>query len=149
MAKSDIFEKPILKTKVKSMNVKLTEMFFGYLVGPIGALLASGIFTQFLNNYWTNVLFKNEIANSATGSTVTAFLTLLPLLSAILIVAGNLVMGQLIEKTKTKAGKARPWILLSSIVLTDKPVWLYTGTPILLKVSLSTKLFITVASIPV
>ena len=125
MAKTDIFEKPFLKTKVKSMNVKLTEMFFGYLVGPIGALLASGIFTLFLNNYWTNVLFKNEIANSATKSTVTVFLTLLPLLSAILIVAGNLVMGQLIEKTKTKAGKARPWILLSSIVLTVASVLMF------------------------
>lgn len=125
MAKISLFEKPILKTKVKSMNVKISEMFFGYLLGPIGALLASGIFTQFLNNYWTKVLFKTEIANSATEATVTAFLTLLPLLSAILIVAGNLVMGQLIEKTKTKAGKARPWILLSSLVLTVASVLMF------------------------
>ena len=48
---------------------------------------------------------------------INLFLTLLPLLSAILIVAGNLVAGQLIERTKTKAGKARPWILLSSVLL--------------------------------
>lgn len=39
------------------------------------------------------------------------------LLSTILIVAGNLIAGQLIERTKTKAGKARPWILLSTVVL--------------------------------
>ena len=31
--------------------------------------------------------------------------------------AGNLVAGQIIERTKTKAGKARPWILLSAVLL--------------------------------
>ena len=31
-------------------------MLFGYLIGPFGALLASGIFTSQLQNYLTNVL---------------------------------------------------------------------------------------------
>lgn len=115
--KGSIFEKPLLSTKVKSANVKLPEMLFGYFIGPFGALLASGIFTSFLNRYWTDILFANyKVDGKLTGS-INLFLTLLPLLSAILIVAGNLVAGQLIERTKTKAGKARPWILLSSVLL--------------------------------
>lgn len=109
--KKSIFEKPLLSTKVKSANVKLPEIIFGYFIGPIGALLASGIFTSFLNNYWTEILFKGQITEG-----VQRFLTLLPLLSAAFIVAGNLIAGQLIEKTKTRAGKARPWILLSSVL---------------------------------
>lgn len=112
-----LFEKPVLSTKVKSANVKLPEMLFGYFLGPFGALLASGIFTSFLNRYWTDILFANYKVNGVLPQSITTFLTLLPLLSAILIVAGNLVAGQLIERTKTKAGKARPWILLSSILL--------------------------------
>ena len=110
--KKSVFDNPILSTKVKSANVKLPEIIFGYFIGPIGALLASGIFTSFLNNYWTEVLFKGQLTQG-----VQSFLTLLPLLSAILIVAGNLIAGQLIEKTRTRAGKARPWILLSSVLL--------------------------------
>lgn len=115
--KKSIFEKPLLSTKVKSANVKLPEMLFGYFLGPFGALLASGIFTSFLNRYWTDILFANYKVDGQLPSSITTFLTLLPLLSAILIVVGNLVAGQLIERTKSKAGKARPWILLSSVLL--------------------------------
>lgn len=117
MGQNSLFEKPLLSTKVKSANVKLPEMLFGYFLGPFGALLASGIFTSFLNRYWTDILFADYKVNGALPYGINMFLTLLPLLSAILIVAGNLVAGQLIERTKTRAGKARPWILLSSVLL--------------------------------
>ncbi len=115
--KKSLFEKPLLSTKVKSANVKLPEMLFGYFIGPFGALLASGLFTSFLNRYWTDILFANYKVGGELPSSINLFLTLLPLLSAILIVAGNLIAGQLIERTKTRAGKARPWILLSSVLL--------------------------------
>ena len=116
--KRSLFDNPLLATKVKSANVKAPELIFGYFLGPFGALLASGIFTSFLNRYWTDVLFVSyKDANGALPAFITTFLTLLPMLSAILIVAGNLVAGQLIERTSTKGGKARPWILLSSVLL--------------------------------
>lgn len=72
-------------------------MLFGYLIGPFGALLASGIFTSQLQNYLTNVL-KLDLG----------FLTTLQLLSTILIVAANLVVGQLIERTRTLAARHGP-----------------------------------------
>lgn len=146
--KKSLFEKPILSTKIKSANVKIPEMLFGYFLGPFGALLASGIFTSFLNRYWTDVLFGNyrvptvqsdgSIAMALPEGPIKTFLTLLPLLSAILIVAGNLLVGQLIERTKTKAGKARPWLLLSSVLLAVACVVMFvmpmgngTDTPVL------------------
>ncbi len=128
-AKTSLFEKPLFSTKVKSANVKFKEMLFGYFLGPFGALLASGIFTSFLNRYWTDILFANyrvvtgydeagkAIMALPSGSPILTFLTWLPLISAVLIVAGNIIAGQLIERTKSKAGKARPWILLSSVLL--------------------------------
>ncbi len=116
--RKSLFENPVFATRVKSANVKAPELLFGYFLGPFGALLASGIFTSFLNRYWTDVLFVNyKDADGALPAFITTFLTLLPMLSAILIVAGNLVAGQLIERTKTRGGKARPWILLSSVLL--------------------------------
>jgi GPH family glycoside/pentoside/hexuronide:cation symporter len=119
--KKSFFDNPLLKTRVKSANVKLPEMLIGYLAGPFGALLASGIFTAQLNSYWTDVLFGGN-----TSDAVSTFLFLLPLLSAILIVVGNLVVGQLIERTKTSAGKARPWILLSSVLLGGACILMFT-----------------------
>ncbi len=124
--KTGIFEKPFLSTKIKSANVKFPEMLFGYFLGPFGALLASGIFANFLNRYWTDVLFADQkLADGSLPANITTFLTLLPLLSAILIVAGNLVVGQLIERTKTRAGKARPWLLLSSALLAVSCIFMF------------------------
>ena len=120
--KKSLFENPVLSTKVKSANVKIPEILFGYFAGPFGALLASGIFTSFLNKYWTEVLFAGQLDGA-----VNTFLTLLPLLSAVLIAAGNLTAGQIIERTKTKAGKARPWILLSSVLLALTCVFMFSA----------------------
>ena len=117
--KGSIFNKPLFKSKVKSVNVKLPELIFGYFLGPTLALLVSGIFVNgFLNIYYTDYLFKNLLVDgSEWKNTINTFLTLLPMLSAILIVLGNLFAGQLIERTNTAAGKARPWILLSAILM--------------------------------
>ncbi len=116
--RKSLFEKPLLSTKVKSANVKPVEMLLGYLVGPFCAMLANGIFTTYLTRYFRDVLFAEELAaGSALAGSIETFLTLFPILSAILIVIGNLVAGQIVERTRTKAGKARPWILLSAVLL--------------------------------
>ena len=94
--------------------MRLPEMLLGYLVGPFGALLSSGIFTSMLQNYFTDVL-KLDLS----------FLTTLQLLSTLLIVAANLVVGQLIERTRALAGKARPWILLSALTLSVASVLMF------------------------
>lgn len=125
--KKGLFDNRLLRTKIKSQNVKIWELFIGYLLGPIGAMLASGVFTSFLNKYYTDALFVEQLStgSAAEVSGITTFLTLLPLLSTILIVVGNLVAGQLIEHTKTSAGKARPWILLSSVTLTVSSILIF------------------------
>lgn len=100
--------------KTKEENIRMPEMVFGYLIGPFGALLSSGIFTSILQSYFTDVLKLNM-----------AFLTMLQLLSTILIVTANLIVGQLIERTKTAAGKARPWILLSAFTMSVGSVLMF------------------------
>ena len=112
--KKDIWSNPILSSAVKSGDVKIPEMFFGYLVGPFGALLSSGIFTSMLQKYLNEVL---GLSNS--------FLTALPLVSTIFIIIANLIVGQLIEKTRALAGKARPWILLSAATLSIASILMF------------------------
>ncbi len=112
--KGDFWRSPLLASWVKTDDVKIPEMLIGYMIGPIGAMLSSGIFTSILQNYFTDVL-KLDLA----------FLTSLQLLSTILIVASNLVVGQLIERTKALAGKARPWILLSALTVSVSSVLMF------------------------
>ena len=123
---------------VKTDDVKLPEMLFGYFIGPFGALLSSGIFTSILQNYFTDVL-KLDLS----------FLTGLQLVSTIFIVAANLVVGQLIERTKALAGKARPWILLSALTLSVASVLMFLvpfeGTAKMVWIAIAYNLYYAVA----
>ena len=103
--KQSIFEKPIFRTKIKSANVKLfPEAGLGYLLGPILALISNGVVNVWLVQDWDKVLLL--------GDWNPLFQTLLPIISAIFVVIGNLLVGHLMERKPSIAGKARPLILL-------------------------------------
>lgn len=129
---------PLTSSLVGSQSAKLPEMLLGYFIGPFGALLSSGIFTSILQNYFTDVL-KLDLS----------FLTGLQLFSTILIVAANLVVGQLIERTKALAGKARPWVLLSALTLSVSSVLMFIvpfeGTAKMVWVAIAYNLYYAVA----
>ena len=112
--KGDFWNSPLAASFIKSDEVKLPEMLFGYFIGPFGAMLSSGIFTSMLQQYFTDVLKLNL-----------GFLTGLQIVSTFLIVAANLIVGQLIERTRVLAGKARPWILLSALTMSVGSVLMF------------------------
>ena len=136
--KQGIWSNPLISSKISSPNVRPPEMLIGYLIGPFGALLSSGIFTSALNKYLTDVLVLSP-----------AFLSGLQLISTIFIVAANLVVGQLIERTRTLAGKARPWVLLSALTLSVASLLMFIvpfeGTAKLVWVAIAYNLYYSVA----
>lgn len=97
-------------SKINSAEVGKKEKWFGYLIGPAGALLFSAVLASYLNVYYTDVL-------KLTGVWGGAFLMVFPVLSKIIDAFTNIMMGQLVDRTKSKEGKARPWLLLSAILL--------------------------------
>lgn len=113
-ASNSIWDSPLTSCLARPDRVTTPEMLIGYLIGPFGAMLSSGIFTSMLQSYFTDVLKLNL-----------AFLTGLQLVSTVLIIAANLVVGQLIERTRLMAGKARPWILLSALTMSISSVLMF------------------------
>lgn len=97
-------------SRVRTADVTKSEKWLGYLVGPAGALLLNAVLASYLNVYYTDVL-------KLTGVWGGAFLMVFPILSKVLDAVTNIVMGQLIDRTRTKEGKARPWMLLSAVLL--------------------------------
>ena len=63
--------------------------------------------------------------------------------------AANLIVGQLIERTRTMAGKARPWILLSALTLSVASVLMFVvpfeGTAKMVWIAIAYNLFYAVA----
>lgn len=109
-AKKSFFNNPLLSSKIKSRRVKLfPEVALGYLVGPMFALISNGIVNTYLFQYYDKVL--------GLKSSALLFETLLPIISSIVIIIGNLLIGKLINRKPTVAGKARPLILLGLPIL--------------------------------
>lgn len=104
--KKSIFDNPFLSTKVKSANAKLfPEGALGYFIGPTLALLANSVLSNYFNRYMSDILNITEWAAE--------FFNWLPVISVIFVILGNIVVGRLMDKSRTKAGKARPLLLLS------------------------------------
>ena len=121
-SKKSIFESPLLSTKIKSANAKLfPEALIGYFLGPTLAMLSNSVLSSYLNKYLTDVLNMTVWAKT--------FLTLLPILSVILVVAGNILVGRLMENNKTKAGKARPLLLVAVPFMVLAMLVLFVFTP--------------------
>lgn len=109
---------PLLNSRVKSDEVRKSEKWLGYLLGPSGALLLNAVLATYLNVYYTDVLKLTTIWGGA-------FLTIFPIISKVIDAITNVIMGYIIDHTKTAQGKARPWLLLSAPLLLISGVLLF------------------------
>ena len=104
---------------IRSQEVTKKEKWLGYLLGPAGALLLNAVLATYLNVYYTDVLNLTPLWGGM-------FLTIFPIVSKVIDAVTNVIMGQVIDRTRTKEGKARPWLLLSAPLLTITGILLFT-----------------------
>jgi len=104
---------------IKTPDVKAKEKWLGYLLGPAGALLLNAVLATYLNVYYTDVLNLTPLWNGL-------FLAIFPIISKIIDAITNIIMGQVIDHTRTKEGKARPWLFLSAFLVPITAVLLFT-----------------------
>ena len=109
-----LFNTRIFNSRVRSKNVESKEKWLGYLIGPAGALLLNAVLATYLNIYYTDVIKLSGL-----------FLVIFPLVSKVVDAITNIVMGYIIDRTKTKQGKARPWLFLSAFLLTATGIMLF------------------------
>ena len=101
-------------SRVRSQNVTGMEKWLGYLAGPCGALLFNAVMATYLNVYYTDVLGLGGL-----------FLVVFPVISKVIDAITNVIMGYVIDRTRTKQGKARPWLLLSAPLVAVTGVLLF------------------------
>ncbi len=112
-------QSPLLQSRVKNEDVNAKEKWLGYLLGPAGALLLNAVLATYLNVYYTDVLNLTSVWGGV-------FLAVFPVVSKVIDAVTNVVMGYIIDRTKTAQGKARPWLLLSAPLLMITGILLFT-----------------------
>ena len=111
----NLFAKPFLESKITSANTQKSEMWFGYFFGPCLVYMAYYcIAGTYLTQFYTDVLGMAGM-----------ILTLMPVISKVIDAITNIIMGRIIDKTRTKQGKARPWVLISGVCMAIAGVLLY------------------------
>ena len=119
MKRGTLMECRALQSRINTAKVGRSEKWLGYLLGPAGALLLNAVLATYLNVYYTDVLKLTHVWGGA-------FLVVFPIISKIVDAITNVVMGYIIDRTHTKEGKARPWLLLSAPLLTITGILLFT-----------------------
>lgn len=105
-------------SRVTQSEVKNKERILGYLLGPVGALLLNAVLASYLNVYYTDVLKLTTVWGGL-------FLTAFPVITKVVDAFINVLMGYIIDRTKTKQGKARPWVLVAAPLLTISGILLF------------------------
>lgn len=103
----------------------------GYGIGAIGLDLSYGLFYSYLSNYLTDVLLMPA-----------AFLLILTPIARIWDGINDPIMGTIVDSTRTKMGKYRPWIIIGACCNAVVLFLLFTNPGIKLG---STALFVYVA----
>lgn len=120
--KKSVFDNPFLSTKVKSANAKLfPEGVLGYFIGPTLALLANSVLSNYFNRYMSDILNITAWASE--------FFNWLPVISVIFVILGNIVVGRLMDRSRTKTGKARPLLLVSVPLFVLALIILFIASP--------------------
>lgn len=113
--KKGMFSSKIFDSRIQSSNTTGLEKGLGYFAGPAMVFMAYYcIAGSYLTQFYTDVL-------GLTG----AFITFMPLISKIVDALTNICMGRIIDKTRSRQGKARPWILISGPILLVSGILLY------------------------
>lgn len=116
----EMFQSRIFDSRIKSANTTNAERWLGYFFGPAFVMTMFYISGQtYLNMFYTDVLKMTPIMGGM-------FLVMLPIISKVLDAITNIIMGRIVDKTKSRQGKARPWILISAPLLVVSGILLFT-----------------------
>ena len=119
-AQKGMLSNKIFDSRIHSANTTNAERWLGYFLGPAFVMTMFYISGQtYLNMFYTDVLKMTPIMGGM-------FLVMLPIISKILDAITNILMGSIIDKTRSRQGKARPWILISAPLLVLSGILLFT-----------------------
>ncbi|MCM1193885.1 MAG: MFS transporter, partial [Acetatifactor muris] len=109
-------------SRIKFQNISKKEIVLGYFIGPWGMLLTNSIVNSYFNAYLTDVLgFTVD-----KGLWVVTFMALFPVVSKLIDAITNIIMGRLLDRTASRQGKTRPWIILSAPLVLISIVAMFT-----------------------
>ncbi len=105
--KKSLLSARIFDSRVPEDRITGREKILGFFMGPIAVMVMNSILANYLNVYYTDVLKISAIWGGM-------FISLFPIVAKVLDVLTFVLMGIVVDRTKSRQGKARPWILFAA-----------------------------------
>lgn len=112
-----LFEKPFMDSRIKTRSVTRKERILGHLVGPLGLIFVVNTIAGIVEKFFTQQAgafygTENVQMIQALGGRYEVVMTVAKLLAVVM----GLVTGWLIQHTKSRQGRFRPWHLIFGFV---------------------------------
>lgn len=112
-----LFDKPFMDSKVKTLTVSKKEKILGHLVGPLGLIFVVNTIAALVEKFFTQQTgamygVDNIEMIQKMGGKYEVIMTVAKLLS----VFTGLLTGWLMQHTKSRQGRMRPWHLIFGFV---------------------------------
>ena len=116
--KGGLFDKPFMQSRIKSHSMTFVEKLLGYFLGPAGVIVFYAAIMNLRELYYTSVVPVDNLFGTGTYLLITT-------ISSIIGVASGLAISWVMERTVCKAGRLRPYLLMSEILMTVSGVALF------------------------
>ena len=108
-----LFEKPFMDSKAKTRAVSTKELVWGHLIGPLGLIFVVNTIAALVEKFFTQQVGAiygtgNIEMVQAMGGKYEVVMTIAKLLA----VGMGLLNGWLLQHTKSRQGRMRPWLLI-------------------------------------
>ena len=112
-----LFEKPFMDSRIKTRSVTRKERILGHLVGPLGLIFVVNTIAGIVEKFFTQQAgafygTENVQMIQMLGGRYEVVMTVAKLLAVVM----GLVTGWLIQHTRSRQGRFRPWHLIFGFV---------------------------------
>ena len=126
-----LFEKPFMDTRVKTRSVSKKEKIFGHLLGPLGLIFVVNTIAALVEKFFTQQTgamygTQNVEMIRVMGGKYEVVMTV----AKILAMLCGLGTGWLLQHTKSRQGRMRPWHLIFGFIsiIIGCTIFLFPGT---------------------
>ena len=126
-----LFEKPFMDTRIKTRAVSKKEKIFGHLLGPLGLIFVVNTIAALVEKFFTQQTgamygTQNVEMIRVMGGKYEVVMTVAKILAMLF----GLLNGWLVQHTKSRQGRMRPWHLIFGFIsiIIGCTIFLFPGT---------------------
>ena len=126
-----LFEKPFMDTRIKTRAVSKNEKIFGHLLGPLGLIFVVNTIAALVEKFFTQQTgamygTQNVEMIRVMGGKYEVVMTVAKILAMLF----GLLNGWLVQHTKSRQGRMRPWHLIFGFIsiIIGGLIFLFPGT---------------------